>query len=47
MGATGMEWTQIFAAGVVLVVPVAIFFFLIRRYLLIGMTFGVLGKRSG
>jgi multiple sugar transport system permease protein len=47
MGATGMEWPQIFAAGVVLVVPVAIFFFLIRRYLLIGMTFGVLGKRSG
>jgi multiple sugar transport system permease protein len=47
MGATGMEWTQIFAAGVVLVVPVAIFFFLIRRYLLIGMTFGVLGKRFG
>ena len=44
MGATGMEWTQIFAAGVVLVVPVAIFFYLIRRYLLIGMTFGVLGK---
>ena len=47
MGATGMEWTQIFAAGVVLVIPVAIFFFLIRHYLLIGMTFGVLGKRSG
>jgi len=46
MGATGMEWTQIFAAGVVLVVPVAIFFYLIRRYLLIGMTFGVLGKGS-
>jgi multiple sugar transport system permease protein len=47
MGATGMEWTQIFAAGAVLVVPVAIFFYLIRRYLLIGMTFGVLGKSSG
>jgi multiple sugar transport system permease protein len=46
MGATGMEWTQIFAAGVVLVVPVAIFFYLIRRYLLIGMTFGVLGKTA-
>lgn len=46
MGATGMEWTQIFAAGVVLVVPVAIFFYLIRRYLLIGMTFGVLAKTS-
>lgn len=47
MGATGMEWTQIFAAGVVLVVPVAIFFYLIRHYLLIGMTFGVLGSASG
>jgi len=46
MGATGMEWTQIFAAGVVLVLPVAIFFYLIRRYLLIGMTFGVLGKTA-
>jgi multiple sugar transport system permease protein len=46
MGATGMEWTQIFAAGVVLVVPVAIFFYLIRRYLLIGMTFGVLGNTA-
>jgi multiple sugar transport system permease protein len=46
MGATGMEWTQIFAAGVVLVVPVAIFFYLIRKYLLIGMTFGVLGKAA-
>lgn len=44
MGATGIEWTQICAAGVVLVVPVAIFFYLIRRHLLMGMTFGVLGK---
>ena len=46
MGATGMEWTQIFAAGVVLVIPVAVFFYLIRKYILIGMTFGVLGKAS-
>lgn len=45
MGATGLEWTQICAAGVVLIVPVAIFFYLIRHYLLMGMTFGVLGKR--
>ncbi len=42
MGATGIEWAQICAAGVVLMLPVAIFFFLIRRYLLMGMTFGVL-----
>jgi multiple sugar transport system permease protein len=47
MGATGIEWTQIFAAGVVLVVPVVIFFYLIRRYLLMGMTFGVLAKGPG
>jgi multiple sugar transport system permease protein len=47
MGATGIEWTQICAAGVVLVVPVAIFFYLIRKHLLMGMTFGVLGKSAG
>ena len=46
MGATGIEWTQICAAGVVLIVPVAIFFFLIRRHILMGMTFGVLGKEG-
>ena len=44
MGATGIQWAQICAAGVVLVIPVAIFFFLIRKHLLMGMTFGVLGK---
>lgn len=46
MGATGVEWTQICAAGVVLVIPVIIFFYLIRRHLLMGMTFGVLGKNN-
>jgi multiple sugar transport system permease protein len=46
MGATGVEWTQIFAAGAVLVVPVIIFFYLIRRYLLMGMTFGVLARAT-
>lgn len=46
MGATGIEWAQICAAGVVLVLPVAIFFYLIRKYLLMGMTFGVLGGGS-
>ncbi|MEZ5592276.1 MAG: carbohydrate ABC transporter permease [Gammaproteobacteria bacterium] len=45
MGSTGIEWTQICAAGVVLIIPVAVFFYLIRHYLLMGMTFGVLGKR--
>ncbi len=43
-GATGIEWTQIMAAGVVLILPVLIFFYLIRRNLLMGMTFGVLGR---
>ena len=33
MGATGIEWAQICAAGVVLVIPVAIFFWLIRKHL--------------
>lgn len=46
IGATGIEWTQIFAAGTVLVVPVVIFFYLIRHYLLMGMTFGVLARNS-
>ncbi|MCB9958048.1 MAG: carbohydrate ABC transporter permease [Rhodospirillaceae bacterium] len=45
-GATGIEWTQIFAAGTVLVIPVILFFYLIRRHLLMGMTFGVLGKKG-
>ncbi|MCX5516318.1 sugar ABC transporter permease [Kaistia algarum] len=44
-GATGIEWTQICAAGVVLILPVLVFFYLIRRHLLMGMTFGVLGRR--
>lgn len=44
-GATGIEWQQIFAAGTVLILPVVIFFWLIRRHLLMGMTFGVLGRR--
>ena len=45
MGATGIEWAQICAAGVVLVIPVVVFFWLIRKYLLMGMTFGVLGTQ--
>ena len=43
-GATGIEWTQICAAGVVLIIPVLLFFYLIRKHLLMGMTFGVLGR---
>lgn len=44
-GATGIEWQQIFSAGIVLILPVLIFFWLIRSHLLMGMTFGVLGRR--
>jgi len=44
MGATGLEWTQICAAGTVLIVPVVILFYFLRHYLLMGMTFGVLGR---
>ncbi|MEW9835135.1 carbohydrate ABC transporter permease [Mesorhizobium marinum] len=44
-GSTGIEWTQICAAGVVLIIPVLVFFYLIRKHLLMGMTFGVLGRR--
>ena len=36
---------QICAAGVVLILPVLVFFYLIRKHLLMGMTFGVLGRR--
>jgi multiple sugar transport system permease protein len=43
-GATGIEWTQIMSAGVVLIIPVLIFFYLIRKHLLMGMTFGILGR---
>ena len=43
-GATGIEWTQIMSAGVVLILPVLVFFYLIRRHLLMGMTFGILGR---
>ena len=44
MGATGLEWTQICAAGTVLIVPVVVLFYFLRNYLLMGMTFGVLGR---
>lgn len=44
-GATGIEWQQIFAAGTVLILPVVVFFWLIRTHLLMGMTFGVLGRK--
>lgn len=44
MGATGLEWTQICAAGTVLIIPIVVLFYFLRHYLLMGMTFGVLGR---
>ena len=43
---TGIDWAMVTAAGVVMVIPVLIFFYLIRRHLLMGMTFGILGRKS-
>ena len=31
--------------SLVLIIPVLVFFYLIRKHLLMGMTFGVLGRR--
>ena len=45
LGAAGLEWGQVAAAGFIVVIPVLILFILIRNYLLMGMTFGVLGRR--
>jgi multiple sugar transport system permease protein len=45
LGAAGLDWGQVAAAGFILIVPVLVLFILIRNYLLMGMTFGVLGRR--
>lgn len=45
LGAAGLDWGQVAAAGFILIIPVLILFVLIRNYLLMGMTFGVLGRR--
>jgi multiple sugar transport system permease protein len=38
----GIEWSNMAAAGSVLLVPLAVMFYLIQRFLLRGLTFGVL-----
>ena len=46
LGKEGLDWGIISASGVFLITPVAILFFLIREHLLMGMTFGVLGRKQ-
>ncbi|MBD3307833.1 ABC transporter permease subunit [candidate division KSB3 bacterium] len=44
LGPEGLDWGMVAAAGYILIVPVLILFILIRKYILMGMTFGVLGR---
>lgn len=44
LDAMGIAWGQIAAAGFLLIIPVVIVFVLIRKHILMGMTFGVLGR---
>ncbi len=46
LGPEGLDWGMISAAGVLLIIPVVVLFFLIREHLLMGMTFGVLGRKQ-
>jgi len=45
LGPAGLDWGMVAAAGLILVAPVLVVFIYIRKYLLIGMTFGVLGRK--
>ncbi len=45
MGTSGFEWGVAAAAGYVLIIPILVLFILIRKYILMGMTFGVLGRK--
>ncbi|MGQ9615238.1 MAG: carbohydrate ABC transporter permease [Spirochaetota bacterium] len=45
MGSSGFEWGKVAAAGYILIVPILVLFILIRKYILMGMTFGVLGRK--
>ena len=44
IGSQGVDWGQIAAATVVLLLPVAIFTFIMRKHLLRGVTFGAIKK---
>jgi multiple sugar transport system permease protein len=45
MGTAGFEWGRVAAAGYILIIPILVLFILIRKYILMGMTFGVLGRK--
>jgi multiple sugar transport system permease protein len=45
MGSSGFEWGIVAASGFILIIPIFVLFILIRKYLLMGMTFGVLGRK--
>jgi len=46
LGLEGLDWGMVSAAGILLITPIVILFYLIRRHLLMGMTFGVLGRKQ-
>jgi multiple sugar transport system permease protein len=46
LGKEGRDWARVSAAGILLIIPIVILFYLIRRHLLMGMTFGVLGRKQ-
>ena len=45
MGTSGFEWGVVAASGYILIIPILVLFILIRKYILMGMTFGVLGRK--
>jgi multiple sugar transport system permease protein len=45
MGTAGFEWGRVAASGYILIIPILVLFILIRKYILMGMTFGVLGRK--
>lgn len=46
LGPEGLDWGMVSAAGILLIIPVSILFYLIRKHLLMGMTFGVMGRKQ-
>jgi len=46
LGKEGLDWAMVAAAGILLIIPIVVLFYLIRKHLLMGMTFGVLGKKE-
>jgi len=46
LGKEGLDWAMVSAAGILLIIPIVVLFYLIRRHLLMGMTFGVLGRKT-